>query len=223
MRVPGVARLELEVEPTDHGARLCRRRRSANTRFASGLYWYAVAPFHDWVFRELGAHLIAEARAGRLRATLDRSARRRAAPRALVPERARSAPRRASRAPSARKLWGSDPRSRGFGVRPQLRRRTKTRGRRAAGRRLREPDVLRPADVAGTIEGLQPEHPVAAEAPTGISNRPSAPTAETPLKGSPCGVDLLAVIRDDRLLRPAVEHASNELRRRRSAHGRAGS
>ena len=63
MRVPGVARLELEVEPTDHGARLVQTATLANTRLASGLYWYAVAPFHDWVFRELGAHLIAESRA----------------------------------------------------------------------------------------------------------------------------------------------------------------
>ena len=62
MRVPGVARLELEVEPTDHGARLVQTATLANTRLASGLYWYAVAPFHDWVFRELGAHLIAESR-----------------------------------------------------------------------------------------------------------------------------------------------------------------
>ena len=62
MRVPGVARLELEVEPTDHGARLVQTATLANTRLASGLHWYAVAPFHDWVFRELGAHLIAESR-----------------------------------------------------------------------------------------------------------------------------------------------------------------
>ncbi len=60
MRVPGVARLELDVEPTAHGARLVQTATLANTRLASGLYWYAVAPFHDWVFRELGAHLIAE-------------------------------------------------------------------------------------------------------------------------------------------------------------------
>ena len=64
MRVPGVARLELEIEPTDHGSRLVQTATLGNTRFASGLYWYAVAPFHDWVFRELGAHLIAEGRAG---------------------------------------------------------------------------------------------------------------------------------------------------------------
>ena len=63
MLVPGVARLELEVEPTDHGARLVQTATLANTRLASGLYWYTVAPFHDWVFRELGAHLIAESRA----------------------------------------------------------------------------------------------------------------------------------------------------------------
>ena len=64
MRVPGVARLELEIEPTEHGSRLVQTATLGNTRFASGLYWYAVAPFHDWVFRELGAHLIAEGRAG---------------------------------------------------------------------------------------------------------------------------------------------------------------
>ncbi len=64
MRVPGAARLELEIEPTDHGSRLVQTATLANTRFASGLYWFAVAPFHDWVFRELGAHLIAEGRAG---------------------------------------------------------------------------------------------------------------------------------------------------------------
>ena len=62
MLVPGVARLELEVEPTDHGSRLIQTATLQNTRLASGLYWYAVAPFHDWVFRELGAHLIAESR-----------------------------------------------------------------------------------------------------------------------------------------------------------------
>jgi uncharacterized protein YbjT (DUF2867 family) len=60
MRVPGVARLELDVEPTPHGARLVQTATLDNTRLASGLYWYAVAPLHDWVFRELGAHLIAE-------------------------------------------------------------------------------------------------------------------------------------------------------------------
>jgi uncharacterized protein YbjT (DUF2867 family) len=64
MRVPGVAHLELEVEATDHGSRLVQTATLGNTRFASGLYWFCVAPFHDWVFRELGAHLIAEGRAG---------------------------------------------------------------------------------------------------------------------------------------------------------------
>jgi hypothetical protein len=58
MRVPGVARLELDIRPTPHGSRLVQTATLANTRLASGVYWYAVAPLHDWVFRELGAHLM---------------------------------------------------------------------------------------------------------------------------------------------------------------------
>jgi uncharacterized protein YbjT (DUF2867 family) len=64
MRVPGIARLELDIQPTTHGARLVQTATLANTRLASGVYWYAVALFHDWVFRELGAHLIAVPDAG---------------------------------------------------------------------------------------------------------------------------------------------------------------
>ena len=61
MRVPGDRPARARHRADRRTARAsCRRPRSANTRLASGLYWYAVAPFHDWVFRELGAHLMAE-------------------------------------------------------------------------------------------------------------------------------------------------------------------
>ena len=58
MRVPGVARLEFRVEPTDGGSRLHQLATLSNDTVWSGLYWYSIAPLHDWVFNQLGSHVI---------------------------------------------------------------------------------------------------------------------------------------------------------------------
>lgn len=62
MRAPGAARLEFRVEPLDDGgSRLHQLATLSNDTLWSGLYWYAIAPLHDWVFDQLGAHVIENA------------------------------------------------------------------------------------------------------------------------------------------------------------------
>lgn len=59
MWVPGRARLEFEIEPAPQGgARVVQTASLSNESLLSGVYWYAVAPFHNVVFDRLGRHLL---------------------------------------------------------------------------------------------------------------------------------------------------------------------
>ncbi len=58
MRVPGEARLSWTVEPGASGARLVQTATLTNDSLMSGVYWYMIAPAHDFVFDRLGSHLL---------------------------------------------------------------------------------------------------------------------------------------------------------------------
>lgn len=59
MKTPGTARLEFRIEPLDGGgARLHQLATLSNDSIWSALYWYSIAPLHDWVFDQMGAHVI---------------------------------------------------------------------------------------------------------------------------------------------------------------------
>jgi hypothetical protein len=62
MKVPGVARLDFRVEElAGGGARLHQLATLSNESVWSGLYWAAISPLHDWVFEELGQHVVSAA------------------------------------------------------------------------------------------------------------------------------------------------------------------
>ncbi len=58
MRVPGEARLAWRIEPGEHGARLVQTATLTNEKLLSGLYWYGIAPAHNWVFNRMARHLL---------------------------------------------------------------------------------------------------------------------------------------------------------------------
>lgn len=59
MKTPGIARLEFRIEPLEGGgARLHQLATLSNDSIWSALYWYSISPFHDWVFDQMGAHVI---------------------------------------------------------------------------------------------------------------------------------------------------------------------
>lgn len=58
MRVPGEARLNWTVEPGEQGARLVQTATLTNDGLLSGVYWYLIAPAHNFVFDRLGNHLL---------------------------------------------------------------------------------------------------------------------------------------------------------------------
>lgn len=60
MRVPGEARLIWTVEPGEKGARLVQTATLTNDGLMSGVYWYMVAPAHNFVFDRLGSHLLSD-------------------------------------------------------------------------------------------------------------------------------------------------------------------
>lgn len=60
MRVPGEARLIWIVDPTDDGSRLIQTATLTNDSLLSGVYWYVIAPAHNFVFDRLGQHLLAD-------------------------------------------------------------------------------------------------------------------------------------------------------------------
>lgn len=63
MRVPGTARLDFRIEPLDDGgARLHQLATLSNESPWSQAYWNAIAPLHDWVFEELGTHVVDSSR-----------------------------------------------------------------------------------------------------------------------------------------------------------------
>jgi uncharacterized protein YbjT (DUF2867 family) len=59
MRVPGEARLCWEIEATPNGSSVRQTATLTNESLMSGVYWYAVAPAHNFVFERMGRHLIA--------------------------------------------------------------------------------------------------------------------------------------------------------------------
>jgi hypothetical protein len=60
MRAPGTAHLDFRIEPLDAGgSRLHQLATLSNDNVWSGLYWCSIAPIHDLVFEDLGAHAIA--------------------------------------------------------------------------------------------------------------------------------------------------------------------
>lgn len=60
MRVPGEARLSWTVEPGENGAKLIQTATLTNDGLMSGVYWYMIAPAHNFVFDRLGSHLLSE-------------------------------------------------------------------------------------------------------------------------------------------------------------------
>lgn len=60
MWVPGRARLAWQIEPSVEGSRVVQTASLTNDSLLSGLYWYAVAPAHNFVFDQLQRHLLAE-------------------------------------------------------------------------------------------------------------------------------------------------------------------
>lgn len=58
MRVPGEAKLSWRIEPGKHGSRLVQTATLTNESLLSGLYWYGVAPAHNWVFNRMARHLL---------------------------------------------------------------------------------------------------------------------------------------------------------------------
>lgn len=51
MRLPGLAQLMFEVRPHDEGTELVQTARFIPRGLFGLLYWYAVLPFHGYVFR----------------------------------------------------------------------------------------------------------------------------------------------------------------------------
>jgi hypothetical protein len=58
MRVPGEARLSWRIEPTESGSTLVQTATLTNDSLLSGLYWYSIAPAHNWVFNRMARHLM---------------------------------------------------------------------------------------------------------------------------------------------------------------------
>ncbi|MBJ7457807.1 MAG: DUF2867 domain-containing protein [Thermoleophilaceae bacterium] len=60
MRVPGEARLVWTIEPTARGSVLVQTATLTNESLLSGIYWYLVAPAHNWVFNRMALHLMSD-------------------------------------------------------------------------------------------------------------------------------------------------------------------
>ncbi|ONK12665.1 SDR family oxidoreductase [Streptomyces sp. MP131-18] len=64
MRVPGTAWLELRVDRDDHGRTVYRQRALFRPRGLAGhVYWWAVSPFHAWVFGGMVRNIASTAQA----------------------------------------------------------------------------------------------------------------------------------------------------------------
>jgi uncharacterized protein YbjT (DUF2867 family) len=62
MKLPGVAWLQFEAEPSENGGATLRQTAFFEPRGLVGfLYWYGVAPFHEWVFGRMATRIVAEA------------------------------------------------------------------------------------------------------------------------------------------------------------------
>jgi len=64
MRLPGEAWLAWNVEPTATGARVVQRADFQPKGLLGLVYWYAISPFHRWVFPRMLAGIIADAERG---------------------------------------------------------------------------------------------------------------------------------------------------------------
>lgn len=58
MRVPGEARLSWRIEPGEGGSKLIQTATLTNDSLLSGVYWYSIAPAHNWVFNRMARHLL---------------------------------------------------------------------------------------------------------------------------------------------------------------------
>lgn len=58
MRVPGEARLRWRIEPQPGGSRVTQTATLTNDSILSGVYWYVIAPAHNWVFNRMARHLL---------------------------------------------------------------------------------------------------------------------------------------------------------------------
>ena len=63
MRLPGVGRLELETQPHADGARITQTTTFAPAGLAGRLYWYALWPVHELIFRGMLRNLARDAEA----------------------------------------------------------------------------------------------------------------------------------------------------------------
>lgn len=62
MKLPGLAWLQFEASADPNGGATLRQTAFFEPRGLSGmLYWYCVAPFHEWVFGTLAKHIVREA------------------------------------------------------------------------------------------------------------------------------------------------------------------
>ncbi len=60
MRVPGEARLRWDIEDGAGGATLVQTATLTNDSLLSGIYWYSIAPAHNWVFNRMARHLLSD-------------------------------------------------------------------------------------------------------------------------------------------------------------------
>jgi hypothetical protein len=63
MRVPGEATLEFVVEPHEHGSRITQTARFHPSNVWGVLYWWAMLPFHGWLFPGMLRQIIRRAEA----------------------------------------------------------------------------------------------------------------------------------------------------------------
>jgi uncharacterized protein YbjT (DUF2867 family) len=62
MKLPGYAWLQFEAEPETNGGAVLRQSAFFEPRGLFGLlYWYGVAPFHNWVFGQMASRIVREA------------------------------------------------------------------------------------------------------------------------------------------------------------------
>lgn len=64
MKVPGLAWLELTVEPAEHGSRYTQRAVYFPHGLAGRLYWFAILPFHGIIFAGMARRITATAARG---------------------------------------------------------------------------------------------------------------------------------------------------------------
>lgn len=61
MKMPGLAWLEFDIDPTPQGSRLTQRALFVPRGLSGHAYWWSVAPFHRFVFPAMARHTVEEA------------------------------------------------------------------------------------------------------------------------------------------------------------------